>query len=394
MKILSVNAGSSSLKFTLFEMPAGEELISGTFERIGINNSFYSIKLNGEKIKKEVELDNHKTAVKYLIDELLTNKIIVSLEELEGIGHRVVNGGEYNKSIIIDDEFLNVFPNYFELAPLHNPVNMVGIEAFKEYLPNTLMTAVFDTSFHQTMKKTEYLYATPYEWYENYGVRKYGYHGTSHRYVDLTIREHLGQNDLKVITCHLGNGSSITAINSKGEVVDTSMGFTPLVGLIMGTRTGDNDASIIPYIMKKENKTVDEVMNDLNKKSGFLGISGVSSDSRDIENGAEEGNELCDLTQKMAARRVANYVAMYNNLLEGSDVICFTAGIGENSALTRQMVIDNLKSLGVKIDPQLNDVRGKFRKISTEDSKIMVYIVPTNEELMIAKDTYELVTKE
>ncbi len=394
MKILSVNAGSSSLKFTLFEMPEGQELISGTFERIGIDNSLYTIKLNGEKIKKEVELANHSTAVKYLIDELLNNKIITSLEELEGIGHRVVNGGNYNQSIIIDAEFLKEFPNYFELAPLHNPVNMIGIEAFLSYLPNTMMTAVFDTSFHQTMAETEYLYAVPYEWYEKYGVRKYGYHGTSHRYVDLKIREELNKKDLKVITCHLGNGSSITAIDSQGKSIDTSMGFTPLAGLIMGTRAGDIDASIIPYIMKKENKTIDQVMDDLNKKSGFLGISNVSSDSRDIEDGAQNGNQKCLLTQKMSARRIANYIAMYNNLLDDADVICFTAGIGENSVLTRQDVVNNLKSLGVKIDQEKNNTRGKFTKISTEDSKILVYIVPTNEELMIAKDTYELVTKE
>ncbi len=394
MKILSVNAGSSSLKFTLFEMPEGKELISGTFERIGIPNSFYSIKIDGEKTKKEADLDNHAIAVKHLIDELLENKIVNNLNEIQGIGHRIVSGGEkYKSSSLVDEQFLKDFPDLMDFAPLHNPAHLVGINAFKEVLPDVKMAVVFDTAFHQTMKKTEYLYATPYEWYEKHGVRKYGAHGTSHRYVDLKIREELNNDKLKVITCHLGNGSSITAINENKECVDTSMGFTPLAGLVMGTRSGDIDVSIIPYIMEKENKTIQEVMEDLNKRSGFLGISEVSNDSRDIEDGALEGNERCILTQEMMTRRAANYVAMYNNLLDGADVICFTAGIGENSSLTRKMIVDKLKSLGVKLDLEKNETRGKLTKISSSDSKILVYIVPTNEELMIAQDTYDLVTK-
>ncbi len=391
MKLLSVNAGSSSLKFTLFELPEKKELISGTFEKIGIGNSFYTIKLNGEKIKREVDLKDHGVAVNYLIEELTNNKIIDSLDDLDGIGHRVVHGGTYyNQSVIIDDKFMEVINSLIDLAPIHNPANITGIKAFRDALPNVPQIAVFDTAFHQTMEKTEYLYAVPYEWYEKYGVRKYGFHGTSHRYINKTISEYLGRDDLKVISCHLGNGSSLCAINA-GKVVDTSMGFTPLTGLIMGTRSGDVDPSIIPFIMDKENKTCDQVLNDLNKKSGLLGISGVSSDSRDIEEGIENGNERCALANEMLCRKVANYIAMYNNMLGGADVITFTAGIGENSIDTRKRIIELVESLGVKLDAEKNDVRGKFTLISSDDSKIPVYVVPTNEELMIAMDTYELI---
>ncbi len=391
MKILSVNAGSSSLKFTLFEVPENVELISGTFEKIGIGNSFYTIKINGEKIKREVDLKDHSVAVKYLIEELLGNKVIASLDDLEGVGHRIVHGGpNFTKSQIIDDAFMSEFEECIEFAPLHNPAHITGIKAFREALPTTPQVVVFDTGFHQTMKEEEYLYAVPLEWCEKYGVRKYGFHGTSHRYVNMAISEHLNRKDLKVINCHIGNGSSLCAIDS-GCVVDTSMGFTPLAGLVMGTRSGDVDPSIIPFIMKKENKTCEEVLNDLNKKSGLLGISGVSSDSRDIEDGIAAGNERCILANEMLCKRVANYIAMYNNLLGGTDVITFTAGIGENSASTRKRIIELVASLGVKIDEERNDVRGKFTLISTDDSKIPVYIVPTNEELMIATDTYELI---
>ncbi len=394
MKILSVNAGSSSLKFTLFLMPEGTELINGTFEKISFPGSFYTIKVNGVKEKKEVAIENHEVAVKYLTEELINKKIINSLNEIDGIGHRVVSGASlYNKSILINDEFINEFSQLFGFAPLHNPANLSGIKAFKELLPNVKMVGVFDTAFHQTMKPTEYLYATPYEWFEKYQVRKYGFHGTSHRFVYQTICEHLNNNSLKAIICHLGNGSSITAVDS-GNVIDTSMGFTPLQGLIMGTRSGDIDPSIIPYIMKCENKTMDQVFDDLNKKSGFLGISGVSHDSRDIEDGAANGNERCVLAEDMASRRIANYIATYNNLLNGADVICFTAGIGENSPKTRMDVANKISSLGVVLDPEKNNERGHINKISTDQSKIAVYVVPTNEELMIAMDTIEIISKE
>ncbi len=391
MKILSVNAGSSSLKFTLFELPENKQLISGNFEKIGIGNSFYTIKINGEKIKREVDLRDHGVAVKYLTEELIKNGVITSLDDLDGVGHRIVHGGpKYSKSIIINDKFLEDFNDCIEYAPLHNPAHITGIKAFMEALPNTPQVAVFDTGFHSTMEKEAYLYAVPYEWYEKYGVRRYGAHGTSHRYVYKTISEKLGRDDLKVISCHIGNGSSLCAVDS-GKVVHTSMGFTPLAGVVMGTRSGDVDSSIIPFIMKKENKTCEQVLDDLNKKSGLLGISGVSNDSRDIEDGMANGNERCILANEMLCRSVANYIAMYNNMLDGADVITFTAGLGENSAITRKRIIELIKSLGVKLDEKANDVRGEYRLISTPDSSIPVYIVPTNEELMIATDTYDLI---
>ena len=391
MIILSVNAGSSSLKFSLFEMPEGVELVNGYFEKIGLSDSFYSIKVNGEKIIRDKRVDTHKKAVEYLCEELIENGIINSMDEIKGIGHRIVNGGpKYKESILIDDDFIKEFENLIEYAPLHNPAHLVGIKAFKETLPNVKNVCVFDTAFHQTMDEVNYLYPVPYEWYTKYGIRKYGAHGTSHRFVYKTICEKLQRDDLKVISCHIGSGASLCAIDG-GKVLDTSMGFTPLAGIMMGTRCGDVDASIIPYIMKKENLNIDEVINILNKKSGLLGISGVSSDSRDIENGIKEGNERCILAQDMYVQKIANYIAMYNNLLNNADVIVFTAGVGENSVQTRQMIVDKIHSLGVSLDKELNNCRGVLRKISNEDSRIPVYIVPTNEELMIAKDTYELI---
>lgn len=391
MIILSVNAGSSSLKFSLFEMPEGVELVNGYFEKIGLSDSFYSIKVNGEKIIRDKRVDTHKKAVEYLCEELIENGIINSMDEIKGIGHRIVNGGpKYKESILIDDDFIKEFENLIEYAPLHNPAHLVGIKAFKETLPNVKNVCVFDTAFHQTMDEVNYLYPVPYEWYTKYGIRKYGAHGTSHRFVYKTICEKLQRDDLKVISCHIGSGASLCAIDG-GKVLDTSMGFTPLAGIMMGTRCGDVDASIIPYIMKKENLTIDEVINVFNKKSGLLGISGVSSDSRDIENGIKEGNERCILAQDMYVQKIANYIAMYNNLLNNADVIVFTAGVGENSVQTRQMIVDKIHSLGVSLDKELNNCRGILRKISNEDSRIPVYIVPTNEELMIAKDTYELI---
>ena len=391
MKILSINAGSSSLKFSLFEMPEGVELVNGYFEKIGLSDSFYSIKINGEKIIRDKRVDTHKKAVEYLCEELIENGIINSMDEIKGIGHRIVNGGpKYKESILINDDFIKEFENLIEYAPLHNPAHLVGIKAFKETLPNVKNVCVFDTAFHQTMDEVNYLYPVPYEWYTKYGIRKYGAHGTSHRFVYKTICEKLQRDDLKVISCHIGSGASLCAIDG-GKVLDTSMGFTPLAGIMMGTRCGDVDASIIPYIMKKENINIDEVINIFNKKSGLLGISGVSSDSRDIENGIKEGNERCILAQDMYVQKIANYIAMYNNLLNNADVIVFTAGVGENSVQTRQMIVDKIHSLGVSLDKELNNCRGVLRKISNEDSRIPVYIVPTNEELMIAKDTYELI---
>ena len=391
MKILSVNAGSSSLKFTLFEMPAQTVIASGLFEKIGLSDSFYSIKINGEKIKKEKALDNHSIAVETLMQELISMNIIKSLDEIEGVGHRIVHGGpNFTKTTLLNEEIVKELAKNDDLAPLHNKAHIMGINAFMEALPNATQVAVFDTAFHSTMDKKEYLYPVPYEWYEKYQVRKYGFHGTSHRYINKTISEYLKRDDLKVISCHIGNGGSVTAI-ALGKVVDTSMGFTPLAGIMMGSRCGDIDASILNYVSKKTGKSLEELTNDLNKKSGLLGISGISSDSRDVEAAAEEGNERAILAQEMYAQKVANYIAMYNNLLNGADVIVFTAGVGENGIDMRRMIIDKVASLGVKIDNEKNSFRGEFRLISTDDSKIPVYVIPTNEELMIALDTMEFI---
>lgn len=390
MKILSVNAGSSSLKFTLIEMPEEKVIASGLFEKIGIAGSCYTIKYNGEKIKKEVNLVDHSVAVKTLMDELINMGIISSLDEIEGVGHRMVHGGqEFSSSVILDEEVLERISKYNELAPLHNPANIMGVRAFRKSLPDAIQVGVFDTAFHTTMKPTEYIYPVPYEWYEKYGVRKYGFHGTSHRFINMTISKYLNRDDLKVISCHIGNGGSITAIDS-GKVVDTSMGFTPLAGIMMGSRCGDIDASILNYVANKTGESLEEITNDLNKKSGLLGVSGISSDSRDVENAALEGNEQAILAQEIYARKIANYIAMYNNLLGGADVITLTAGLGENSIVMRKMIIDKIASLGVKLDEERNNVRGEFRLISSDESSIPVYVIPTDEELMIAIDTMEL----
>ena len=390
MKILSVNAGSSSLKFQLYEMPNEEVLISGVFERIGIENSFYTIKLNGEKIKKEVELPNHKVAFEILVNELIDNAVIKSCDEVKAIGHRTVQGGEkYDHTVVIDDEVINDMVKYSPLAPLHNPAAITGIKAAMEVFKDALQTAVFDTAFHATIDKVNYMYPVPYEWYTNYGVRKYGMHGTSHRFVSMRINEILGSTDTKIITCHIGNGASVSAVMN-GKCIDTSMGLTPNAGVMMGSRCGDIDCSIVPYIMEQTGMTTKEVDNALNKKSGLLGISGVSSDSRDIEDGIKEGNEMCRLAQDMYVRRIINYISMYYVEMGGADAICFTAGVGENSIATRKQIVDGLSALGIKLDEEANNVRGKETLISTADSKVKCYIIPTDEELMIARDTYEL----
>ena len=391
MIILSVNAGSSSLKFTGFEMPSEDVLISGVFERIGIDNSFYTIKVNGEKIKKEVELPNHKVAFEILIKELMDNKIVESLDEIKGVGHRIVQGGAYfDKTVIADDDAVSKIDELASLAPLHNPAAIVGINAAKEVMPNAVQTVVFDTAFHQTMAPCEYMYAVPYAWYKEYGIRKYGAHGTSHKYVSQRMNEILGRNDTKLITCHIGNGASISAVKDC-KCVDTSMGLTPNAGLIMGSRCGDMDATVVTYAMEKTGMTPKEMDIVLNKQSGLLGISGVSSDSRDIEEGIKNGNERCILAQEMYVKRIVEYIAKYYVLLGGCDAIVFTAGVGENSISTRKEILNKLAVLGIKVDEEANNVRGEERKITTDDSAVPAYIIPTNEELMIAKDTYSLV---
>ena len=391
MIISSVNAGSSSLKFTGFEMPSEDVLISGVFERIGIDNSFYTIKVNGEKIKKEVELPNHKVAFEILIKELMDNKIVESLDEIKGVGHRIVQGGAYfDKTVIADEDAVSKIDELASLAPLHNPAAIVGINGAKEVMPNAVQTVVFDTAFHQTMAPCEYMYAVPYAWYKEYGIRKYGAHGTSHKYVSQRMNEILGRNDTKLITCHIGNGASISAVKD-GKCVDTSMGLTPNAGLIMGSRCGDMDATVVTYAMEKTGMTPKEMDIVLNKQSGLLGISGVSSDSRDIEEGIKNGNERCILAQEMYVKRIVEYIAKYYVLLGGCDAIVFTAGVGENSISTRKEILNKLAVLGIKVDEEANNVRGEERKITTDDSAVPAYIIPTNEELMIAKDTYSLV---
>lgn len=388
MKILSVNAGSSSLKFQMYQMPEETVLISGLFERIGILGSGYTLKLNGEKIKKEVTLNNHEDAVKILAEELVNLKVVSSLEEINAIGHRVVHGGDkYADSVVINEDVLNTINDLIDLAPLHNPANLTGIKAFMHIVPNATAVAVFDTAFHQTLKEEAYLYSVPYSWYRDYRVRKYGFHGTSHKYVTNRLQELLGKEDINAITCHLGNGASIAAIKN-GHSFDTSMGFTPNAGLLMGTRSGDIDFTLIPYVMSKSNSSLEVVLDKLNKNSGYLGISELSSDSRDIENAIEQGHEGAILAQKMYVRRVVEYIAKYYVLLGGIDAISFAGGIGENAISTRKEIIDGLKVLGIFIDDEKNNVRGKETLISTDSSSVKVYIIPTDEELMIARDTY------
>lgn len=391
MKILSVNAGSSSLKFQLYEMPEEKVLISGLMERIGIGNSFYTIKVNGEKIKKEVELNNHEEAFETLVKELEANHVVSSLDEIKGIGHRVVQGGDYfDKTVVIDDGVLSKIEELSSLAPLHNPAAVTGIKAAMDVFPNAIQTAVFDTAFHQTMPKENYLYALPMSWYEDLKVRRYGAHGTSHKFVSERMNEILGRQDTKLITCHIGNGASISAVVN-GKCVNTSMGLTPNAGLIMGTRCGDIDASIIPYVMEKTGMTTKEIDNAINKESGLLAISRKSSDSRDIEDGIAAGDENCILAQKMYVRRIVDYIAKYYVEMGGCDAIVFTAGIGEKAIDTRRDILNELGALGIYLDEEANNVRSEERLISTKDSKVACYIVPTDEELMIARDTLALI---
>ena len=391
MKVLSVNAGSSSLKFQMYEMPEEKVLISGVFERIGIDNSFYTIKINGEKIKKEAVLNDHNDAVNILINELIDNKVIENLDEIKAVGHRLVHGGDkYSKSIIIDEDVIAKVEELSSLAPLHNPANLMGVRAFMNRVPNALQVACFDTAFHQTMEPVNYIYPVPYEWYEKYSVRKYGFHGMSHRYVSERCAEILGKNEAKVIVCHLGNGGSISAVKD-GKCVNTTMGLSPNAGIMMGSRSGDIDSSMILYINKNTGMSLEEIDTALNKKSGYLGVSGISSDSRDIEDGVAEGNERCILAQDMFVRRVVNYIAQYYVELNGVDAICFTAGIGENSAATRKDILNKLQALGIVIDEEANNCRGKEVLITSVDSKVPCYVIPTDEEVMIARDAYSFI---
>ena len=396
MNILVINCGSSSLKYQLIDMNEEKVLAKGLSERIGIEGSRIKHTTTGKKeIIIEKPMSDHKEVLEIVLSTLVNSEhgAIKSMDEINAVGHRVVHGGEkFANSVKIDDEVMKALNECIDLAPLHNPPNIMGIEACKELMPDTPMVGVFDTAFHQTMPKDNYIYPLPYELYEKYGIRKYGFHGTSHKYVSLKAAEILERDikDLNIITCHLGNGASICAIE-KGRSVDTSMGFTPLEGLAMGTRTGNIDPAIIPFLVDKENLSMEEVNNLLNKKSGVLGISGVSSDFRDIEEEAEKGNERAKLALDVFVNRVKKYIGAYTTLMGGVDTIVFTAGIGENSAEIREMVCNGLESLGIKLDEEKNNVRGKEALVSKDDSKVKVLVIPTNEELMIAKDTEELI---
>jgi acetate kinase len=393
MKILSVNAGSSSLKFAAFEMPEEKKLISGYFQRIGIDKSFYTLKVNGTKKEVEVEMKNHTDAFKILIEELINNHIVNDMNEIKGIGHRVVHGGEYFKeSAIVDDNVIEKIEELNDLAPLHNPAAIVGIRAAINVVPNATQVVVFDTSFHQTMERETYLYALPMSWYRDYKVRKYGAHGTSHKYITERIESVLGRKDTKLIICHIGSGASISAIKN-GKCINTSMGFTPNAGLIMGTRCGDIDASIIPYMMKQANITPEEMDTIINKESGVLAISEQFSDMRDIYDHVKLGEEKSTLALNMFVRRIVDYIAKYYFELKGCDAIIFTAGVGENGAFERKKIVEQLEFLGVHLNAPFNEQIASYHdihegKITTDDSTIPVYVIPTDEEIMIARDTY------
>ncbi|NLY85227.1 MAG: acetate kinase [Tissierellia bacterium] len=399
MKILVINCGSSSLKYQLLDMNGEKLLCKGLVERIGIEGSRIKHDTTGkERVVIEEPLENHKKALglvlKALVDE--EHGAIKSLDEIGAVGHRVVHGGEtFASSVIIDDEVMKVLYECAELAPLHNPPNITGIEACKELMPDTPMVAVFDTAFHQTMEPDNYIYPIPYEYYEKYKIRRYGFHGTSHKYVSLRAAELLGKDikDLNIVTCHLGNGASVCAVQG-GKSIDTSMGFTPLEGLAMGTRSGDIDPAIIPFIMDKEGITFDEVNEMLNKRSGVLGISGISSDFRDLEEAAEKGNERAKLALDVFVNRVKKYVGAYVATMCGIDALVFTAGIGENSSYIREKICEGLECLNIRIDPELNrKVRGEEAQLNRDLTSASIFVIPTNEELMIARDTLELVSK-
>ena len=396
MKILCVNAGSSSLKFQLVEMPEEKLIISGYIEKIGLKDSFWTTKVNGEKIKGERYLKNHKEAAEVLIEELLKHKAVESLDEIKVVGHRVLHGGEkYSDSVIITDEVIQDIKDLTKLGPLHHPGNLAGIEAMQKALPGVPMVAVYDTAFHQTMPKVNYMYPVPMEWYTKYGVRKYGFHGTSHKYITLKMKEKLGKDDVNLIICHIGSGASISAIKD-GKCYDTSMGITPLDGLMMGTRSGAIDPSILEYVSKESGESLEDLTNDLNKKSGLLGISGYS-DSRDVEAARAAGDKNATLALDMYNDRIAKYIAEYYIKLDGEvDALVFTAGVGENGIEARKEIIRRLNALGIKVDEEKNSKIASYKNenegiISSDDSSVPVYVLPTNEEIMIIKDTYNLV---
>lgn len=395
MKILVLNCGSSSLKFQLIDMDNEERIVKGNFERIGGMKTTLKLNIRGEKSEILHIARDYDEAISFVLEVLLKpeNNIISSLEEIGGIGHRIVHGGElFHESVLVDDEVISEIEKCIALAPLHNPAGVAGIRAARKALPNTPMVVVFDTAFHQTMPAKAYIYQIPYRYYTTYKIRKYGFHGTSHRYVATRVAELVGKDikDLKIINCHLGQGSSICAIDG-GKSIDTSMGLTPLSGIPMATRSGDIDPSIIPYIMKLDNLGPEDMEDMLNKQSGAWGVSGVSSDYRDIEDGYNMGDQRSILTLESQAYKIAQYIGQYVIALGGIDIITFTGGVGENGYETRERICNYLQVLGVEIDKEANKQKGKEMCISTPNSKVAVYVVPTNEELMIARDTYSLI---
>ena len=396
MKTLVINCGSSSLKYQLIDMATEDCMVQGLVERIGIEGSILTQKVEGkDKYVINSDIKDHKEAIRLVLEALVdpVHGVIKSMDEISAVGHRVVHGGEkYSDSVLINDEVLQSIKECIVLAPLHNPPNVIGIEACKELMPNTPMVAVFDTAFHQTMPKHAYICPLPYELYEKYGVRKYGFHGTSHKYVSNKVAEAMGKDikDLKIITCHLGNGCSLAAVKN-GKSIDTSMGFTPLAGVMMGTRSGSIDPSVISFLIEQHGYTIEEIDELLNKKSGVLGISGVSSDFRDVLAAGEAGNERAKLALEIFYYKVRTQIAAYAGAMGGVDVIVFTAGIGENSSITRREILRGLEFFGFTINDEKNELRGHIQEISNEDSKVKVYVVPTNEELMIARDTAKLV---
>ncbi len=396
MKILVINCGSSSLKYQLIDMENEQAAAKGLVERIGIEGSKLTQKVEGrDKYVVETAMDSHQDAIKVVLDALVDEKngVIADLTEISAVGHRVVHGGEkYAESVLIDDTVMIAMDECVKIAPLHNPPNITGIKACRNLMPNVPMVAVFDTAFHQTMPSEAYVYALPYEYYENHGIRRYGFHGTSHKYVSGVAAEMLGKDikDLKIITCHLGNGASLTAIKD-GKSIDTSMGFTPLEGLVMGTRCGDVDPAVVTFLMKELGLTAAEADDMMNKQSGILGVSGVSSDFRDVEEAAGAGNKRAQLALNIFYYRVKKYIGSYAAAMGGVDCIVFTAGLGENSPETREAVCEGLEFLGVKIDKAKNNFRGRKEDVSAADAKVKVLVIPTDEEMMIARDTLRLI---
>ena len=385
MKIIAVNAGSSSLKFQLLNMPEERVITSGLVERIGYEHAVFKIEVNGKKEITESHVPDHKVAVQLVLDGLLDYHIIDSLGEINGVGHRVVQGGEiFKSSTLITDEVVEQIRGLNDLAPLHNPANITGIEAFRKALPLVIQVAVFDTTFHATMKEDAFLYATPYAWYENYHVRKYGFHGTSHQYVSERAYQMLDNPKAKLIVCHLGNGASLCAVDA-GQSVDTSMGLTPLEGIPMGTRSGNVDPALLKFIADKEERSYESVLDDLNRNSGYLGVSGLTNDARDISDAILEGNHRAILAQELQAKRIADYIGSYYVYMGGLDAIIFTAGIGENAPDFREAIIKRLGVFDTVLDDAKNNKRGEHF-ISTPDSKVKLIVIPTNEEVMIARE--------